>query len=250
MNTDGTNSSSVVWGLAILAGVLAFVVIQYLAGYTFWASLLLAILIGVLVGVLLWVGIYRDAEDEPDAVADRPAAAKPRPATPAAATAPAQAQAAASATSTPAAKPKATPRPKAAPKPKTAAPKSPAKSAAKPAKPAAKASTAKPAAKASATPPVAKDGKPPTLAAARDGDGDDLKQLKGVGPALEKRLNELGFYHFDQIAAWRKKEIEWVDARLRFKGRIVRDGWVKQAKTLAAGGATDFSKRVDKGDVY
>jgi NADH-quinone oxidoreductase subunit E len=67
---------------------------------------------------------------------------------------------------------------------------------------------------------------------------------------LEKTLNELGFYHFDQVAGWRKKEVEWVDARLRFKGRIERDGWIAQAKILAKGGSTEFSKRVTKGGVY
>lgn len=98
--------------------------------------------------------------------------------------------------------------------------------------------------------PVAADGKPAVLTAPRAGGGDDLKQLKGVGPALEKTLNELGFYHFDQIAAWRKKEVEWVDSRLRFKGRIERDEWIKQAKVLAKGGSTEFSKKVKKGGLY
>ncbi|MCY4180960.1 MAG: hypothetical protein OXD48_11955, partial [Litoreibacter sp.] len=79
---------------------------------------------------------------------------------------------------------------------------------------------------------------------------DDLRQIKGVGPGLEKTLNELGFYHFDQIAKWGDGEIAWVDARLKFKGRIVRDSWVDQCKTLAAGGATEFSDKVKKGDVY
>jgi predicted flap endonuclease-1-like 5' DNA nuclease len=94
--------------------------------------------------------------------------------------------------------------------------------------------------------PVAKDGKPPVLTAARGGVADDLKLLKGVGPKLEQTLNTLGFYHFDQVAGWRKKEIEWVDSNLRFKGRIERDGWVAQAKTLAKGGETEFSKRSKK----
>ena len=70
--------------------------------------------------------------------------------------------------------------------------------------------------------------------------------MKGVGPGLEKTLNELGFYHFDQISGWRKKEIEWVDSRLKFKGRIERDEWTKQAKVLAKGGETEFSKRSKK----
>ncbi len=94
------------------------------------------------------------------------------------------------------------------------------------------------------------EAQPETLTAARDGGADDLKQLKGVGPKLEQTLNELGFYHFDQIAAWGSGEIAWVDSRLKFKGRIERDGWVEQAKQLAAGEQTEFSKRVKKGDVY
>lgn len=91
---------------------------------------------------------------------------------------------------------------------------------------------------------------PEVLKAARAGGADDLKQLKGVGPKLEATLNGLGFWHFDQIAAWGAAEIEWVDARLKFKGRITRDNWVDQAKALAAGEETDFSKRVKDGDVY
>ncbi|MDX5369017.1 MAG: NADH-quinone oxidoreductase subunit E, partial [Alphaproteobacteria bacterium] len=39
------------------------------------------------------------------------------------------------------------------------------------------------------------------------------------------------------------------DARLKFKGRIERDDWIGQAKVLAEGGETEFSKRVEKGDV-
>ena len=31
-------------------------------------------------------------------------------------------------------------------------------------------------------------------------------------------------------------EIAWVDARLKFKGRIVRDGWIAQAQSFANGG--------------
>ncbi len=84
---------------------------------------------------------------------------------------------------------------------------------------------------------------PSTLSGPRDGGADDLKLLKGVGPKLEQTLNELGFYHFDQIAAWTPSEVAWVDTRLKFKGRIERDGWIEQAKILAAGGETEFSAR-------
>lgn len=103
--------------------------------------------------------------------------------------------------------------------------------------------------KAEAAAPAAEKA-PETLSAARDGGADDLKQLKGVGPKLEQTLNELGFFHFDQVAAWGAEEVAWVDSRLTFKGRIERDGWIEQAKKLAAGEETDFSKRVKKGGVY
>lgn len=95
-----------------------------------------------------------------------------------------------------------------------------------------------------------KGEKPQTLSAARDGQPDDLKQIKGVGPKMETMLHGMGFYHFDQIAGWTAAELAWVDENLTgFKGRASRDGWVDQAKILASGGETAFSKRVDRGDV-
>lgn len=93
--------------------------------------------------------------------------------------------------------------------------------------------------------------KPLRLDAPRDGAPDDLKRIKGIGPKLEQLCFDLGFFHFDQIAAWTEDEIAWVNANLTgFTGRVTRDNWVEQAKLLAEGGETDFSKRVDKGEVY
>jgi len=86
--------------------------------------------------------------------------------------------------------------------------------------------------------------KPSTLTAARNGQADDLKLIKGVGTKLEALCNRLGFYHFDQVANWTPDEVAWVDANLDgFKGRVSRDNWVSQAKILAAGGSTEFSER-------
>lgn len=99
--------------------------------------------------------------------------------------------------------------------------------------------------------PMAADGKPDMLDKPRGGAGDDLKMIKGVGPKLEALLNSMGVWHFDQVASWREKEVAWVDANLEgFKGRVSRDGWVDQAKVLAAGGTTEFSGKVKKGGVY
>ena len=86
------------------------------------------------------------------------------------------------------------------------------------------------------------------LGGARPGGPDNLKEIKGVGPKLEQTLNQMGVYHFDQIAGWGPAEVAWMDGNLKgFKGRVSRDGWVEQAKILAAGGETEFSSRVDKG---
>jgi NADH-quinone oxidoreductase subunit E len=80
------------------------------------------------------------------------------------------------------------------------------------------------------------ESKPQLLTAARGGKGDDLELIWGVGPKLGKMLNEMGIWHFDQVAAWTPAELAWVDARLTgFKGRAVRDDWISQAKKLATG---------------
>ncbi len=120
------------------------------------------------------------------------------------------------------------------------------------AKSAAKKPTAKKAPAKAEDAPAAEvaEKKPRTMSAPRKAGADDLKQLKGVGPKLEETLNELGFWHFDQIAKWDAAAVAWVDSRLKFKGRIERDGWIDQAKALAAGEETEFSNRVKKGSVY
>jgi NADH-quinone oxidoreductase subunit E len=80
------------------------------------------------------------------------------------------------------------------------------------------------------------EAKPELLTAARGGKGDDLELIWGVGKKLATMLNEMGVWHFDQIAAWTPAELAWVDARLTgFKGRAVRDDWISQAKKLSTG---------------
>ncbi len=64
---------------------------------------------------------------------------------------------------------------------------------------------------------------------------DDLKAIGGIGPKLEKVLNELGIWTYGQVAALQPAELAWLDDHLGFAGRIGRDDWVGQAKALSAG---------------
>ena len=97
------------------------------------------------------------------------------------------------------------------------------KSAAKRANPAAK--KAKP--KASKPKVLYTDG--PT-----DGAPDDLKKIKGIGPKFEGDLHAKGVYYFRQIAAWKAADVKMVEGVIdSFPGRIKRDEWIKQAKSLA-----------------
>ncbi|MEZ5910403.1 MAG: hypothetical protein R3D31_16515 [Hyphomicrobiaceae bacterium] len=78
---------------------------------------------------------------------------------------------------------------------------------------------------------------------------DDLKRIRGVGVLIERRLHALGVTSYEQVANWTPEEIARVSEQLDFKGRIERENWVEQARILSAGGQTDFSRRVDRGEV-
>ena len=75
---------------------------------------------------------------------------------------------------------------------------------------------------------------------------DDLKLISGVGPKLEGVLNGLGIYKFGQISKWKKTEREWVDSYLKFKGRIDRDDWIKQAKAFDKASSIDAKPIISK----
>lgn len=222
------------WALGIGAGIVAMYLITSQTG--FLAALLVAIALAVFSALVLqllfcWADEEEEGNEYDESAVPAPPQGKPLSAP----------------VATVASAPVTKPATKPAPKPK-------AKPAAKPK------AKAKPAPKVEPTPDYDKDGvlegenegtRPAGLSAARGGKADNLKEIKGVGPKLEKMLNEMGFYHFDQIAGWSADEVAWVNANLKgFKGRVTRDDWIAQAKILAAGGETEFSKRVDDGDVY
>jgi hypothetical protein len=62
---------------------------------------------------------------------------------------------------------------------------------------------------------------------------DDLKAIKGVGPAIERTLNDLGFFCFEQIASISEYDIDRIAERLKgFRSRIYREDWIGQARIL------------------
>lgn len=76
---------------------------------------------------------------------------------------------------------------------------------------------------------------PARLDAPRGGAADDLKRIRGIGPGLEAALHSMGIFHLDQVASWTASEIAWVDRNLEgFRGRVVRDNWVGQARRLTS----------------
>lgn len=77
-------------------------------------------------------------------------------------------------------------------------------------------------------------GKPKGLIRARTSGKDDLKQINGLGALDESTLNNLGFFHFDQIASWNEHEVLWMESHVFARGRIGREEWQSQARALAA----------------
>lgn len=74
---------------------------------------------------------------------------------------------------------------------------------------------------------------PAMLLTERPDEVDDLKQIKGVGPVMERVLNEKGLYLFQQVASMTPSDVSWVNNAIEaFPGRIERDRWVEQAQDL------------------
>ena len=96
--------------------------------------------------------------------------------------------------------------------------------------------------------PAKKSGKQPRrLFQPPEGEPDDLKKIKGVGPVLERLLNSVGVTKWSQVAALKPDEIAALEDELSFKGRIQRDNWLEQAEVLARGGVAEHSKVFGKG---
>lgn len=253
---------------AAIAGGLAFVLAKFALHHGFWFALLVGVVVAVIV-LLLWV-VFGDKTSAEGFAGGEGGRDAPTAAVPAAALATEAVAPVPTVPSTPVAAPVvaevaasdpvvAAPQPLMAaavaesPKPAVKAPakKAPAtKAALKPATKAGKApAKARVAPKAVVEPKALAKAKAYGLTAPRGGVADDLKEIEGVGPALEKLLNGLGIWHFDQIAGWTDKDVAKVDGQMdRFKGRITRDKWVSQAGIIVSEGLGAFRERAKTND--
>ncbi|MGR3494229.1 hypothetical protein [Citreimonas sp.] len=254
MNDDrgGFDCTTGSWALAVGAGGLTFVLLMVLGDWRFFGAVFIAAVVTAGLGVLCqlvfcggtgskgWLKATPPADPADTSItyahARRQAEARGEtpPAGPVEATSPAGAS-----VLTPSSSLKTDKTPSTAPADEAKPSAAPAE-AGKPREPAKPVPPADPVPASTPAPGAALDEnlgtKPETLDAPRGGSGDDLKKIKGVGPKLAENLNAAGVYHYDQIAGWSADEVAWVEDNVDgAKGRIIRDDWVAQAKTLSAG---------------
>ncbi|MEM8977501.1 MAG: helix-hairpin-helix domain-containing protein, partial [Pseudomonadota bacterium] len=86
-----------------------------------------------------------------------------------------------------------------------------------------------------------------TSAPGSPGLNDNLKRIRGVGELIEGKLYAMGYVSYAAIANWTEHDVRHVSQALDFRGRIERENWIEQARILATGGQTEFSRRFDTG---
>ena len=100
---------------------------------------------------------------------------------------------------------------------------------------AAKTAAPKAAEKAEAPKAPAKKAAPKKAAAKATDGADDLSNITVVGPVIVKKLHAAGITTIAQVAAWTDADVEAIEEKLSFKGRVGREDWIAQAKELAKG---------------
>lgn len=93
---------------------------------------------------------------------------------------------------------------------------------------------------------------PPATAVAEatpqgEGEADDLRKIKGLGPKMLTLLQSLGITRYAQIAGWSDADLDELDTKLgSFAGRPRRDNWVEQATLLASGDTGGYEAKFGK----
>jgi predicted flap endonuclease-1-like 5' DNA nuclease len=93
------------------------------------------------------------------------------------------------------------------------------------------------------------DNKPLILSSPRPAGKDKLIKIKGIDLKVEKDLNKLGIFHFNQIAGWSSKNCDWIEEFLLLPGTAKRNQWIEQAKILESGKETVYSQKIENEEV-
>ena len=93
------------------------------------------------------------------------------------------------------------------------------------------------------------DNKPLILSSPRQSGKDNLKKIKGINSKIEEDLNNIGIFHFDQIAKWTSKNGDWIEEFLQLPGCVKKYQWVDQARILASGKETVYSQKVEDNEI-
>ena len=93
------------------------------------------------------------------------------------------------------------------------------------------------------------DFKPLILTTPKPSGKDNLTKIKGINTKIERDLNNLGIYHFEQISKWSNKNAEWIEEFLLLPGIARSYQWIEQAKILHSGKDTEYSLQVENGEV-
>jgi predicted flap endonuclease-1-like 5' DNA nuclease len=78
---------------------------------------------------------------------------------------------------------------------------------------------------------------------------DNLKKIKGIDSKLEFELNRMGITTFKQISEWTKEDCTTIGSSIDAENSIEEFSWVEQAKILAAGDDTIYSKKVENKEI-
>ncbi|MBU6319131.1 MAG: hypothetical protein KGS00_05720 [Alphaproteobacteria bacterium] len=89
-----------------------------------------------------------------------------------------------------------------------------------------------------------------SLPAPRAEGPDPLQRLSGLGPSIERRLHDVGIFHFDQLARMSEEDAKWLDAQLGGAGRVRFENWIAEAGRLSVERAAQGSAELDRAPCF
>jgi len=78
---------------------------------------------------------------------------------------------------------------------------------------------------------------------------DNLKKIKGIDSKLEFELNRMGINTFKQISEWKNEDCISIGSSINAEKSIEEFSWVEQAKILASGSETIYSRKIENKEI-